>query len=286
MKRTALLVIPAVALALAVLPPPRPNLSRVYMPVFPNVPAWMRATALPPRTETPRPPAGPTPVSDWRQLEKNLLTPGAHVVADAVEFRPSRVLHMARGVTLDAAGARLLDRGLYLNKAHGSTIRGLVVTAVTGDGIQVSGSRDVLIEGVHVSRTGDGGIDVVEGPTDGREAWVTIRDSVIADTNKGSLIGDQDQPQDALLRVRLVRVRFIRIRERGPKVQRATVWIEGGRVEHWIGTAVDARLNATIHLSGTSFQAAKGSAAHLQTSGGGRIIEGKGNSYTPWAGAE
>lgn len=279
-------MIPAALLALALVIAPTPTTKhpwgRVYLPVLTNVPQWMLATALPPRTAVP---AGPTPVTSWRQLEKNLLTPGAVVVAQG-DLCPSRVLHMARNVRLEAAGAVLRCRGLYLHKADGAVIRGLEVTGTTGDGIQVTHSRDVLIDRVSVSHAGDGGIDVVEGPDDGREAWITIRDSVIADTNKGSLIGDQDQPQDAMLRVRLIRVSFLRIKERAPKAQRATVWIDGGRVDSWGSTAVDARLGALIYLSGTSFQAARGSGSHLQTTSGGRIIEGAGNTYLHWPGAE
>lgn len=269
--------------------PPVARTARAYMPALVNVPAWMLATAAPkPPTPQPLPPV-PTPLvvrpATYEELRRAVAVPGAYVVPMPGTYRPSRPLKLAPGVTLDGQGqVIILGKTVELYKADGATVRRLAVRDAAGDGIRVSHTHRATIEGVQVSGSKDGELDIVEGPDDG--AVIIVRDSVIGPGRKCSLIGDPDQGQDARLVVVLERVTFDRCAVRVPKVHWAFVEIRGGTVYHWSGPRLDVQLGGRVRIKDTTWIAGPESLPGYYLPTGGRVEDMGGNVYREWKGAE
>lgn len=214
----------ALILLVALIVSPTPSIvPRVYLPVLVNVPTWVNPakTATPRPTVQPLPPA-PTPLvvrpKTHEELRKAVAVPGAYVVPMPGVYRLSRNLKLAPGVTLDGLDAvTIIGHTVELYEADGAVVRRLAVRDSAGDGIRVSHTHSALIEHVAVSGSGDGEIDVAEMSED-RPSVIVIRDSEIGPARKAVLIGDPDQPQDAMLSVVLERVVFIDCHVRVPKV--------------------------------------------------------------------
>lgn len=293
---------PAILLALALLAPriapavpptadPRPTIpaDRAYLPVV-LIPGRVTpaATATPRPTVQPLPPK-PTPLivrpGTYEELRRAVAVPGAYVVPQPGIYRPSRALKIAAGVTLDGAGqVTILGKTVELYEADGATVRRLAVRDAAGDGIRVSHTGRALIEGVQVSGSKDGEIDIVEGPDAG--AVVIVRDSRIGPGRKCMLIGDPDQPQDARLVVVLERVTFTDCAVRTPKVHWALVEMRDSTVYHWSGPRLDVQLGGRVRLKGNTWIAGPGSLPGDYLPTGGRVEDLGGNTYREWRGAE
>lgn len=273
----------------AIAPTPTPRHAVAYMPALVNVPSWMLATAIPkPPTPQPLPPR-PTPLvarpSTYEELRRAVAVPGAYVVPMPGIYRPSRPLKLAADVTLDGAGqVTILGKTVELYEADGATVRSLIVRDAAGDGIRVSHTTRALIEGVQVSGSKDGEIDIVEGPDAG--AVVIVRDSAIGPGRKCTLIGDPDQSQDARLVVVLERVTFTDCAVRTPKVHWALLEMRDSTIYHWTGPRLDVQLGGRVRLKGNTWIAGPGSLPGDYLPTGGRVEDLGGNTYREWKGAE
>lgn len=282
----ALLLAPRPA-APAVVPPTataRPTIPvmRAYLPALVNVPTWLIATRTP--TPQPSPTVAALRPSTDAALKAALLVPGALVLPVAGEYRPHAPLRVAAGVTLDGRGAvTLRGEGLLLYQADGATIRGLAITEADGDAISINKTRGAVLENLNLSASGDGLIDITNAPVGG--ALYVVRDSTLHDHVKGSLIGHQATPGDAFMRVILQRVKFIRCRERVPKIHAAIVLFEDGLVADWVGAGADVQQGGHLTLVRVRFEAGKKSGTRYSTATGGTVTE-SGTDYVPWGGAQ
>lgn len=270
---------------------PRPTIpaDRAYLPVG-LIPGRVTQAAPTPRpTVQPLPPA-PTPLivrpSTYEELRRAVAVPGAYVVPAPGTYRPSRPLKIAAGVTLDGAGqVTIVGKTVELYEADGATVRRLAVRDAAGDGIRVSHTHAALIEGVQVSGSRDGEIDVVEGPNEGA-AIVIIRDSAIGPGRKCNLNGDPDQPQDARMVIVLERVVFDRCGVRVPKAHWALIEMRDSTIYRWSGPRIDAQLGARVRLKNNTWIAGPESLPGYYLPTGGRVEDLGGNTYREWRGAE
>lgn len=264
-----------------------------YFPALINVPAWM----VMPRTATPAPrptiqplPPVPTPLvvrpGTHEELRRVVATPGAYVVPMPGVYRLSRNLKLAPGVTLDGDHQMtIIGKTVELYEADGATVRNLRILDAAGDGLRVSHTRSALIEGVTISGSGDGELDIVEGPDEGN-VFVIVRNTVIGPGRKANLIGDPDQPQDARLVVILDHVTFTDVAVRVPKVHWAWVEIRGGTVYHWRGPRLDVQLGGRVRMKDTTWIAGPESLPGYYLPTGGQVEDLGGNTYREWKGAE
>lgn len=272
-------------------PAPRPTIpvDRAFLPVL-----LLPGRVTPPASPTPRPTATMPPPpqalrpSTYEELRRAVGIPGAYVVPAPGIYRPSRALKLAAGVTLDGENqVTIIGKTVELYQAHGATVRRLAVRDAAGDGIRVSHTRSALIEGVQVSGSHDGEIDIVEGPDDdGTSVFVTVRNSTIGPGRKCMLIGDPDQPQDARLVVVLDRVDFNECEVRVPKAHWAWVEARGGTVFHWRGPRLDVQLGGRVRLKDTTWIAGPDSLPGFYLPTGGQVEDLGGNVYRPWRGAQ
>jgi len=268
--------------------PPVARPARAYMPALVNVPAWMLATAAPRPTVQPLPPV-PTPLvvrpATYEELRRAVAVPGAYVVPQPGTYRPSRPLKIGPGVTLDGQGqVTIYGKTVELYKADGATVRRIAIRDAAGDGIRVSHTHRATIEGVQVSGSKDGELDLVEGPDDG--AVIIVRDSFIGPGRKCSLIGDPDQRQDARLAVVLERVTFDRCAVRTPKIHHAFVEMRDSTVYRWTGPRLDVQMGGRIRIKGNTWIAGPESLPGYYLPTGGRVEDLGGNTYREWKGAE
>jgi hypothetical protein len=269
--------------------PPAPRISRAYMPALVNVPAWMLATAAPkPPTPQPLPPV-PTPLvvrpATYEELRRAVAVPGAYVVPMPGTYRPSRPLKIAPGVTLDGHGqVTIYGKTVELYNADGATVRRIAVRDAAGDGIRVSHTHRATIEGVQVSGSKDGELDLVEGPDDG--AVIIVRDSVIGPGRKCMLAGDPDQGQDARMVVVLERVTFTDCHVRVPKAHWVLLEMRDSTIYHWSGPRIDAQLGARIRIKGNTWIAGPESLPGDYLPTGGRVEDLGGNVYRDWRGMQ
>lgn len=281
------------AIALVVLPTPTPRptipVDRAYLPA-----ALVPGRVTPAATATQRPtvvplPPRPTPLvvrpGTYEELRRAVAVPGAYVVPQPGIYRPSRPLKIAPGVTLDGQGrATIYGKTVELYKADGATVRRVAVRDAAGDGIRVSHTHRATIEGVQVSGSKDGELDLVEGPDDG--AVIIVRDSVIGPGRKCMLAGDPDQDQDARMVVVLERVTFSDCHVRVPKAHWVLLEMRDSTIYHWSGPRIDAQLGARIRIKNNTWIAGPESLPGYYLPTGGRVEDMGGNVYREWRGAE
>lgn len=262
-----------------------------YFPALVSVPSWMvtERTATPRPTVQPLPPV-PTPLvvrpATYEELRRAVATPGAYVVPMPGVYRPSRNLKLAPRVTLDGDHqATIVGRTVELYEADGATVRNLRILDAAGDGLRVSHTRSALIEGLTVSGSGDGEIDVVEGPDEG-SAMVIIRNTVMGPGRKCQLLGDPDQPQDARLAVVLDHVTFTDCHVRTPKSHYAWIEMRDSTIYHWSGPRIDAQMGARIRIKNNTWIAGPESLPGYYLPTGGSVEDLGGNVYREWRGAE
>lgn len=279
----------AVGLALAaapfIAPPPTLRLYSVHLPAV-----LVPGRVTPPATATlPRPTATPGAVplrpATYEELRRAVAIPGAYVVPAPGIYRPSRALKLAAGVTLDGADqVTIIGKTVELYKADRATVRRLAVRDAGGDGIRVSHTRSALIEGVQVSGSGDGEIDIVEGPDEG--GIVIVRDSAIGPGRKCFLGGDPDQSQDARMVIVLERVAFSDCHVRVPKAHWVLLEMRDSTIYHWSGPRIDAQLGARIRIKGNTWIAGPESLPGDYLPTGGIVEDLGGNVYREWRGAQ
>lgn len=286
----ALLLAPRPAAPAAVPPTatsnPRPTIpvDRAFLPVLllpgrVTPPAPPTATAIPTRSATADLRTRLQPATDGA-LKAALLVPGALVLPAAGEYWPHAPLRVAAGVTLDGRGAvTLRGEGLLLYKADGATIRGVTILDADGDAIGVNRSAGILIDHVDIGGWGDGGIDIVRTPA-GSPAQI-IRDTVLHDGKKGSLLGHQWESTDDGARILLERVTFRSVQVRTPKVHRASVTMVDCTVINWSGPVLDVQLGGHINMVRTRLIAGQGSQRGYYTPTGGSVSE-VGTVFVPY----
>lgn len=273
--------------------PPMPTRADhlAYMPMVARGAAFRAPTRTPTARPTIQPlPPMPTPLivrpATYEELRRAVAVPGAYVVPMPGPYCLSRNLKLAHHVTLDGDNqATIVGRTVELYEADGATVRNIRIVDAAGDGLRVSHTKSALIEHVHVSGSGDGEIDIVEGPDDGN-VFVTVRDSSIGPGRKCMLLGDPDQAQDARLVVVLERVAFNDCHVRTPKVHWAFVEMRDSTVYHWTGPRIDAQLGARVRLKGNTWIAGPESLPGDYLTTGGRVEDLGGNTYRPWRGAQ
>lgn len=273
-------------------PTPRSAASALYFPALVNVPLWMvaerTATPTPRPTVQPLPPV-PTPLvarpATYEELRRAVTTTGAYVVPMPGVYRLSRNLKLAPRVTLDGDHqVTIVGRTVELYEADGATVRNLRIVDAAGDGLRVSHTRSALIEGLTISGSGDGEIDVVEGPDEG--GVVIIRNTVMGPGRKCQLLGDPDQPQDARLVVVLDHVTFTDCHVRVPKAHWVFLEMRDSTIYHWSGPRIDAQLGARIRIKGNTWLAGPESLPGYYLPTGGGVEDLGGNTYKPWRGAQ
>lgn len=266
-------------------PTPRSVASALYLPALVSVPSWMVAE----RTATPTPRPTATPMPDLRTrlypetdgaLKAALQVPGALVAPVCGEYRPHGPLRIKANVTLDGRRCVVLrGEGLMVYEADGVTIRGVTIVDADGDAISVNKSRNVLIEHVDLSGWGDGGIDIVRTPLgSGRHV---VRDSVLHDATKGSLLGHQWEPVDDGARVLLERVTFRKVKVRTPKLHRDDVEMRDCLVVWWSGPMLDVQLGGHLRMVNTRWEAGPDSLRTYYTPTGGSVSE-EGTVWVPF----
>lgn len=252
----------------------------LHFPALANVPAWLN----PPRTPTPRPTA-----TDMRTtlrpdtcsaLAAALRVPGALVLP--IPGGCSGDFRMAAGTTLDGKGLVTLHSGLLLQGANGATVRGIRIDRAQEDAISIVKTGGwVLIEHVDLTGAGDGALDVVRSDPAG--LVVTVRDSVLHDDEKCSLLGHFSPGLDENLTVNLENVSFINCDARSPKTHKGRVFMTGGLVSFWGSRAIDVQLGGLVTLSGVTFREGPMSGPRLRTETGGSVRE-TGTVIVPWEG--
>lgn len=249
--------------------PPRPGLPHAaYLPLV-NGGGYVAPTVLRPVT--------------YEELRRAVAVPGAVVIPRLAYYRPSRPLAMAPHTTLDGEGrVTIQGEGITVYRADGVTIRGLEIVDADGDGISVNKSGGVLIERVTLRGWGDGGIDIVRTPPG--SARHIVRDCLLSGGAKGMLLGHQLADEDNGARVLLVRVSFVDVGVRTPKVHRAGVTIVGGFVSNWRGPRLDVQLGGHIDANGTRWQAGPKSELGVSLTTGGTAAE-RGAVIIPYGGA-
>ena len=282
----------AVGLALAatpfIAPPPTLRLYSVHLPVVlvpGRVTPAASSTPTAPRTPTSTPgPAALRPTT-YEELRRAVAIPGAYVVPAPGIYRPSRALKLAAGVTLDGEHqVAILGKTVELYKADNAKVRRIAVRDAAGDGIRVSHTRAALIEGVSVSGSKDGEIDVVEALDEG--GIVIIRDSTIGPGRKCFLGGDPDQPQDARMVIVLERVTFNDCHVRVPKAHWVLLEMRDSTIYRWSGPRIDAQLGARIRIKGNAWIAGPESLPGYYLPTGGIVEDLGGNVYREWRGAQ
>ncbi len=265
-------------------PDPRPTVPamRIHLPVLVILPIKPNTTRVPaPRPTAARMALRPTNSAGLRLA---LLVPGALVEPAPGEYRDHGQFRVAAGVTVDGRGAvQLLGFGLRLDRAEGAVIRGVTISGSTTDAIEILHTRTATVELVNLSDTGDGLLDVIR--VAGPGGLILVRDSILHDDDKCSLLGHFDPAGDEQLRVRFERVQFIRCGARTPKVHRARVELVDTLIADWRSRAVDVQLGGHVSLKRTRFEAGRQSGARIRLESGGTIAE-SGTQYVPWAGAE
>lgn len=252
----------------------------IHFPVLVNVPAWLN----PPRPPTPRPTA-----TDMRttlrpdtqaSLVASLQVPGALVLPAPGEYRGHEAMRVAAGVTLDGRGLVVLrGSGLRVYGAEGVTIRGVTITGAATDAIELVHTRRATIEHVDLSGAADGLIDVIR--VGGPGGLIVVRDSILHDDDKCSLVGHFDRDGDEDARVLFERVTFRDCGARTPKVHRALVTLVDCRIIAWRSRAVDVQLGGHVSLTRVRFDEGPDSGPHIRLESGGTFVE-SGTLFVPF----
>ena len=176
-------------------------------------------------------------------------------------------LWLESGTTLcaTAPGVFLMGHGLRIRKREGVLVHGINIFGAYEDGIEISESRDVLIEGCTVALWGDGAIDIK------RESQkITVRGCHFHSGTKAMLIGHaDDRPQDKVMTVTISNTVFgPRIGMRCPRVRYATVGLDGNTVMDWQGTALDLSEGARVFHRNMRFIPGQSSGPSVQTNSG------------------
>lgn len=252
----------------------------LHFPALANVPSWMN----PPRTPTPRPTATDARTTlrpdTSARLEAALLVPGALVLPVPGEYRGRAAMRVAAGVTLDGRGlVALRGSGLRVYGAEGTTIRGVTITGAATDAIELVHTRRATIEHVDLSGAADGLIDVIR--VGGPGGLIVVRDSILHDDDKCSLVGHFDRDGDEDTRVLFERVTFRDCGARTPKVHRARVNLVDCRIIAWRSRAVDVQLGGHVSLTRVRFDEGQDSGPHIRLESGGTFVE-SGTLFVPF----
>lgn len=180
------------------------------------------------------------------QLADALLVPDAIVRPAPGLYRSRQLLNVASGVTLDGQG-RMTITGHCL-MIRGSTrvlVTDIAVTDCEQDGVSIQRAGHVVVEHSTIyGPMGDGHLDVIRSPG----GIIKLRHVTIRDGAKCVLLGHQEEPGDHQLTVIIEDSRFIRCRDRNPKVHRATVHLRRVTIADWAEDAIDAQMGALVTL--------------------------------------